>query len=116
MGFILERNVDRHQLAAALHEAVLMPVDQNVGDGRVLEQWLKRAKANHFINNVVNQCIQFGNIQRKALFPNLLGDISEDFAAHILNRHALQSGKIEVLNQLAMKPTLASSTRSLARV
>jgi hypothetical protein len=55
MRLILEGHLDLAQLAAFFHEAVLMAVDENVRNRRILHQWLQRAKANHLVDNVVHE-------------------------------------------------------------
>ena len=83
-----------------------MAVDQDIVDGRVLEQWLKRTKAGHFIKNFRNKIAQFLCVERKALDQHILRNELLDMSADFLFRDLVQCGEVDLLDQTPVQTHL----------
>ena len=62
MLFVLEPYRRRFKDAVAFDEHAIMPVDEYIGDGRVLEQRLERSEAEQFVEDVVDELSPFAVI------------------------------------------------------
>ena len=89
-------------LPLPLDEAVLVAVDQDVVDRRVLEQRLQRAEADHLVDDVVDQRVELGDVDRHALLARLFRDEIMHLAAHLVLGQALQRDEVDLLDQHAV--------------
>ncbi len=103
MRLVLEMNRGFLELAEPLNEAFLVRVDQNVGDGRILEQRLDRAEANHLVHEVFDKCLQFALVERDFLGPNVFADIDAEFFDQLLARHPFQHSQIEFVDDFLVE-------------
>jgi hypothetical protein len=99
---VLEGDVHALQLALLLDVAVLVSVDQDVVDVRVLEQWLKRTEADHLVDDIFDQCIELGDVDRHALFTGLFRNEFMDLPPHLVLGEAFQRNQIDLFDQHAM--------------
>ena len=102
--FVLERHVDAFELAAPLDEAVLVPIDQDVVDRRILEQRFKRSEADHLVHDVVHQRIEFGDVDRQALLARLFRDEFVHLAAHLVARQPFERNEVDFLDERPVEP------------
>ena len=64
MRVVLEAGVGALQAALAFDVDVGIAVDQDVVDGRVFEERLKRPQAEHFILDFTDELVAFDKVQR----------------------------------------------------
>ena len=102
MRLVLEGNVHLLQLALALDEAVVMPVDQDVVDVRIVEQRLQRPETDELVDDLVDQRLQFGDVDRQAFGAYLLRHELLDLGAHLLLRQTLEHDEVDLLDQHAV--------------
>ena len=77
---VVEGNVGPLQLAAALHVNGLRAVDEDVGDGRVLQQRFERAQPERLVEHLVDQPLALLAVEQVgAALAHFVGD-----AAHLL--------------------------------
>ena len=63
----LKRHGQRLEHAAALDVDAFVAVDQDVGDGRVLEQRLERTEARHLVEDFGDEFVELLRVQRQPL-------------------------------------------------
>ncbi len=103
MRLVLETHLGRFELAKALHVDVLVCVDQDIGDGRILEERFDRAKAGQLIEHFLNEIPELTRIERHALGEHIVGDELVHLLAQLRPRHPLDMREIELVDQLAMQ-------------
>ena len=67
MPLVLEADRRRLEHAVALDEHMVIAVDQDVGDRRILEQRLERPEAEQFVEHVADQLLALGLVERVVL-------------------------------------------------
>ena len=80
-----------------------MAVDQDVGDRRVLEQRLERAEAEQLVEDVADQLLALGMVERVVLLGQLLGDDVADFGLDLLARHLVERLQVDEVEQPLVK-------------
>ncbi len=103
MRLVLEVDGGLLELAEALDKTLPVGVDQDIGDGRVLEQRLDRPEPGHLVDDVFGEGGELALVQRDLLGAHILADIGADFADEILARHPLEHGKIELVDDPGVK-------------
>ena len=83
---VLEAHRQRLKYAATLDVDAFVAVDQDVVDGRILEQRLERTKAGHFVENFRNEIAQFLCVERQPLDQHILRDELLDVPADFFFR------------------------------
>ena len=99
-------HVGQLQQALALHVDLLVPVDQDVGDGGILQQRLERPQAEDFVQHLVADLLLFERAEQRRL-----GSINEierlaHFAAHALVVDGGQRLQVDLVQQLAVQREL----------
>ena len=79
MPLVLEADRAFLEHAITLDEHLVVSIDQNVGDRRVLEQRLQRPETEKLVQHVVHQLLALGVVQRVVLLGQFLGDDIADF-------------------------------------
>ena len=102
----LKRTPQRLEQAAALHIDAFVAVDQDIGDGRVLEQRLERAEAGHLVENLGDEVVELLLVERQPLDQDVLRDELLDVRAHLVFRQLLQRRQIDLFDQPAMQAHL----------
>ena len=74
MRLVLEAHAARLEHAGALDVDAFVAVDQDVVDGRVLEQRLERAEPGHLVENLGDEVVELLLVERQALDQDVLGD------------------------------------------
>ena len=74
VGFVLEDNVGPFQHAGALDVDLLVGVDQDVVDGRVLQQRLQRTQSEHLVQHLARQAVSFAGAERRVRLREELMD------------------------------------------
>ena len=87
----------------ALDEHLVVAVDQDVGDRRVLEQRLERAEAEQLVEHVADQLLALGMVERVVLLGQLLGDDVADFVLDLLARHLVERRQVDQVEQPLVK-------------
>ena len=98
MRFVLEMDLGLLQLPEALDEAAPMGVDENVGDGRILQQRLERPIAGHLGDDLVRESVELLLIERQAFAANVVADISANLLCKFVRRHLLERRQIELVD------------------
>ena len=80
----LNRDGARFEHAVALDEHLIVAVDQDVGDRRILEQRLERPEAEQLVEHVADELLALGLVERLVLLRELLGDDVADFGLDLL--------------------------------
>src|SRR5215212_6939721 len=112
MRLVLEQRRHRLEHAATLDEDVLVAVDQDVGDRRVLEQGLERAETRHLVHDLGDEEVELPGVEGEALGDDPLRDDAVDLAAQLVGRQLLERGEVELLDQAPVQAHLASSSFS----
>ena len=102
------RNVHAGQFeqALALDVDLLVAVDQNVGDGRVLQQRLERAQAEDLVQNLFGDLLLFERAEQRRLVVDQRDDRLAHFGAHALVVDGRQRFEVDLVQQLAVKREL----------
>ena len=103
MPLILEPDTGPLEYAVALNEHLLVAVDQDVGDRRVLQQWLERAQAQQLVQNVADQALALGIVERLILLRQLFVDDVADFRLDLLARHLVERLEVDDVEQALVK-------------
>ncbi len=106
MRLVLEQRRHRLEHAAALDEDVLVAVDQDVGDRRVLEQGLERAETRHLVHDLGDEEVELPGVEGEALGDDPLRDDAVDLAAQLVGRQLLERGEVELLDQAPVQAHL----------
>ena len=96
---VLEADRRRLQHAVALDEDLVVAVDQDVGDGRVLEQRLERAQAEQLVEDVADQLLALGLIERLVLLGQLFVDDVADLRLDLLAGHFVERRQVDKVEQ-----------------
>ena len=104
----------RLELAAPFDEDALVTVDEDVGDGRVLEQRLDRAEAG--ISSITSDTKVLSScVLRARRSPLTQSEImAADLAAELLFRQLLESGEVQFIEQLLVQAHLGVEQLLLA--
>ena len=100
---VLEAQAGGLELARAFHVDLVVAVDQNVGDGGVLEQGLERAQAEDLIQNFARQAFALGEAERHGLAVDRVPDQQQNFFARGVAGGASQFLQVEAVEDLAMQ-------------
>ena len=106
MLLVLEAHAAGLEQAAALHIDAFVAVDQDIGDGRVLEQRLERPEAGHLVEDFGDEVVELLLVEREPLDQDVLRDQLLDVRAHLVFRQLLQRREIDLLDQPAMQAHL----------
>ena len=100
---VFERQAGDFELAGALDVDAVEAVDENVGDGRILEQRLERAEAENFVENLARQALAFGKAERHGLAVDRIADEDKNFFAGGIAGGAAEFFEVEAIEDLAMQ-------------
>jgi hypothetical protein len=100
---VLEGQAGQFEFAGALDVNPVVAVDQNVGDGVVLEQRLERTKAEDFVEDFAGQALALGKAERNDLAVDGVADEDENFFAGAVAGGAAQLFEIETIEDLAVQ-------------
>ncbi len=90
MRFVLEMDLRLLELAEALDVAALVRIDQNVGDGRILEQRFDRTVAGHLGEDLVRENVELFLIERQILAAHIVADIGANLPCQFVGRQLLE--------------------------
>ena len=93
---VLERRLDAVQRAPALHEDMLVRVDQDVAHRRVAQERLERPEAEHVVDELGEERLALAEAERRVLFGEQLGQQRADLA--------LGARAIDVRERLEVQP------------
>ncbi len=99
---VLEHDVGFFQHAAALDVHHLGGVDQNVADGRVLQQRLQRAQPEDLVHHLVGQAGALAGTERHAVLAHQLQHDGEQLLAPASVFQIQQFLQIDLVDELAM--------------
>ncbi len=74
MAIVLERGGHPLELPSALHEHVLVGVDENIADARVAQERLEWPEAEDLVHQLAEQHVAFAEAERHPLFGQQLAD------------------------------------------
>jgi hypothetical protein len=106
MRLVLEERRHGLEHAAALDEDVLVTVDEDVGDGRVLEERLERSQARHLVHHLGDEEVELLGVEGQALGHDPVGDDAVDLAPKLLPRQLLERREVELLDETAVEANL----------
>src|SRR5262249_15024552 len=112
---ILEMHLGRLQLSKSLDKTHLVGIDQNVGDGRVLEQRFDRAVPGHLIHNLVREQFELALIEGNSLGLYVVRHIATNLPLQLLWRQLLQYAEVELVDDLLMQPQFFIEQRRTLR-
>ena len=93
----------RFQLAGALDVDLVEAVDQNVGDGVVLEQGFERTEAEDFVENLARQALALGEAEGNDLAVHRVANEDENFFAGGVAGSAAQFFQVKAVEDLAVQ-------------
>ncbi len=103
---VLEAHGHRFELAEPLHVNVLVRVDEDVGDGGVLEEGLDGAEARELVHHLVDEGVELQRVERQALAEHVIGNHVVDLLAQLGRRYLVDQGQVELVDELAMQADL----------
>ena len=103
---VLEAHAAGLEHAAALDIDAFVAVDQDVGDGRVLEQRLERAEPGHLVEDLGDEVVELLLVERQPLDQDVLGDQLLDVRADLVLGQLLQRRQVDLLDQPAVQADL----------
>ena len=106
MAIVLEAHRRQVQAPLALDENLRVGVHQNVGDAWILQQRLNRSEAQQFVENIVDELILFGVIERLVLFQKELANHLADLPAELLRRHLVDDRQVDHVEKALMQTHL----------
>src|SRR5262245_46273063 len=111
MRFVLEMDFRLFELAESFHEAFLVRIDEDIVDGRILEQGLDRTKTRHFVDDFLGECLQLFLVEGKPLVAHIFAEIGTNLTEEVLARELFQGNKIELVNDSLMQLELLVEQR-----
>ena len=103
VGVVFEAETRRFELAGTFHVDLVVTVDQDVGDGRIFEQWFQRTQAEDFVENFARQTFAFGEAERNGFAVDRVAYQQQNFFASGVAGGAAQFFQVETVEDLAMK-------------
>ncbi len=103
---VFERQPGDFQFAGALDVDAVEAVDENVGDGRILEERFERAEAENFVENLARQLLALGKAERHGLAVDRTADEDKNFFARGIAGGAAEFFEVETVEDLAMQVRL----------
>ena len=110
MRFVLEMDLRLFELAEALHEAFFVGVDQDVVDGRILEQRLDRPESYHLVDDFFREC-RCSLWLRDSRSFQIFAHIGTNLMDQVLARQLLQGGEIELIDDPRVQLELLVESR-----
>ena len=111
MRLVPEANRRGFELAASLDENAFVPIDEDVADGRILEQGFERPQSDHLVDDLRDELDEFLCRQRQPLADGELRDDLMDLRSHLVDLQFFHRSKIEFLDQLMMQAHLGIEQR-----
>ena len=111
MAVILEPHRRRLQNPEALDEHLVMAIDQDVGNRRILEQGFERPEPEQFVEHVGDELLALGIVERVALFAELLDDDRADLILDLRARAGFERGQVDEVEQPLVKLDLELGVR-----
>ena len=106
MRLVLEAHARRLQHALPFDVDAFVPVDENVVDGRVLEQRLERTEAGHLVENFRDEVVELLGVERQPLDEHVLRHELLNVIADFLFGQLFQRRQIDLLDEPAMQAHL----------
>ena len=103
MLVILEREAGDFQFAAAFDVHAVEAVDENIGNGGILEQRFERAQTEDLVEDLARQLLALGETQRDGLAVHGTADEDENFFARRISGRAAKFFQVEAVEDLAMQ-------------
>ena len=88
------------------HVDLLRPVDQDIADGRVLEQHLQRAEAERLVEHLVDQPLALHAVEQRVFGVAQVLDDQADFAAQRVAVQVADARQVELVDELAVDEPL----------
>lgn len=83
-----------------------VPVDQNVADRRIAQQWLERAKSDHFVEDLGGKLRELLRGDRQPLLLDQLRHDLEELRLSLLRLQRFERREIDLLDQLLVQTDL----------
>ena len=103
---VFEGQAGQFQLAGALDVNLVEAVDENIGDGVILQQGFERAQAEYFVQDFARQPLALGKAEGNNLAVDRVADEDENFFAGRVAGGAAQFFQVEAVENLAMQVCL----------
>ena len=100
---VFEGQAGEFKFAGALDVDPVEAVDQNVGDGVVLEQRFERTEAEDFVEDFAGEAFAFGEAERNGFVVDGVADEDEDFFAGGVAVGAAEFFEIQAVEDFAMQ-------------
>ena len=98
MSLVLEMNLGVLEFTKALDVDPLVRVDQNVGDGRILQERLDRTVAGHFSEDLIRENVELSLIEGEVLVTRVIADIRSYLLGELFGRKLFKSGEVEFVD------------------
>ena len=102
MVVVAELDVGLLQLAAAFDVDLVRAVDQDIADGRVLEQHFQRAEAERLVEHLVDEALAFHAVEQRVFGVAQALDDQADFAAQRVAGQVADPRQVELIDQFAV--------------
>ena len=99
---VLEAHLGFGELAVALDVDLVEAVDEDIGDGGLLEQRLERAQAEHFVEHLLDDLVLLGGGHGDALVFEQALDHAADLGAHAVLRDGGDAVEVQHADELAV--------------
>ncbi len=99
MGIVVEADVGQFELAVALDVYLVVRVDEDVGDPRIVEQRFERAEAQHLVLDVAHQGAPLDVVDDDAVFIEQAPDEAFQVVAYLLLGQALHAFQVDPVEQ-----------------
>ena len=100
---VFEGEAGEFEFSGALDVNPVVAVDENVGDGVVLEQRLERTEAEDFVEDFAREAFAFGEAERDDFIVDGVADEDENFFAGGIAVGAAEFFEIEAVEDFAMQ-------------
>ena len=100
---VLEGQAGDLEFAGALDVDAVEAIDQDVGDGRILEQRFERTEAEDFVQDFARQALALGEAERNGFAVDRVADQDQDFFARRIAGGPSEFFQVETIEDLAVQ-------------
>src|SRR5271165_2661444 len=98
MRLVPEMDLGFLEPAGPFDKTAFVRVDQDIRDGRILQQWLDRPVARHFVDDLAREEVQLLLVERQAFGARIISYIGADLPGDLVGRKLLEGGEVELVN------------------
>ncbi len=102
MRLVLEPDRHQFELAPPLHVHFFVRIDENIGDCRIFQQRLKRAKSCEFVEDFLDKDLKLCRIERNAIQFDVFGNESHQFDGAASSR-GIRSSEARLRSSMSLR-------------